>query len=54
MYSGSERSLLEATLFNLRYDMDCIGQAAELHAELAAMTDADLENALNVFLTDMY
>ena len=51
--SKSERAMLETTLCNLRYDMDCIGQAAEMQAELTAMTDAELEQTLNRFLADM-
>ena len=51
--SKTERAMLETTLYNLRYDMDCIGQAEEMRAELAAMTDAELERTLNCFLADM-
>lgn len=50
--SARNRSLLEATLFNLRYDMDCIGEAEEMYAELAAMSDAELERVLNEFLSN--
>lgn len=42
--------MLESTLYNLRYDMDCIGQDAEMRAELYAMTDAELEGAINNFI----
>lgn len=48
--SVTERAMLESTLFNLRYDMDCIGQDAEMWAELSAMTDAELERAINSFM----
>ena len=48
--SKSERAMLESTLFNLRYDMDCIGQAAEMRVELSAMTDSELETAINDYL----
>lgn len=51
--TATERAILESTLFNLRYDMDCIGQSAEMRAELSAMTDAELENVLNGFLADL-
>ena len=51
--STTERKMLETTLYNLRYDMDCIGQSAEIWAELSAMTDAELENVLNCFLADL-
>ena len=45
-----ERAMLESTLFNLRYDMDCIGLDDEMRAELSAMTDAELEGAINRFM----
>lgn len=48
--SSTERAMLESTLFNLRYDMDCIGQDAEMWAELSAMTDAEFERAINNFM----
>lgn len=48
--SATERAMLESTLFNLRYDMDCIGQDVEMWAELSAMTDAELEGAINNFM----
>ena len=51
--SATERAMLEATLFNLRYDMDCIGQTAEMRAELAAMTDSELETTLSNFMAEM-
>jgi len=51
--TAAERAILESTLFNLRYDMDCIGQSAEMQAELSAMTDAELESVLNGFLADL-
>ena len=48
--SKAERAMLESTLFNLRYDMDCIGQDAEMRAELSAMSDKELEAAINDYL----
>lgn len=48
--SATERAMLESTLFNLRYDMDCFGQDAEMWAELSTMTDAELERAINSFM----
>lgn len=51
--SKAERATLEATLYNLRYDMDCIGQSAEMWTELSKMNDAELETTLNLFLADM-
>ena len=49
----AERAILESTLFNLRYDMDCIGQDAEMREDLSSMTDAELEGTLNSFLADL-
>ena len=51
--SATNRSLLEQTLFNLRYDMDCIGQDAEMWAEIAALSDDDLETVLSDLLAEM-
>ena len=48
--TATERAMLESTLFNLRYDMDCIGLDDEMWAELSAMTDAELEGAINNFM----
>ena len=48
--SKTERAMLESTLYNLRYDMDCIGQASEIWAELSAMTDSELEATINEYL----
>ena len=48
--SKTERAKLESTLYNLRCDMDCIGLEAEMIAELSAMTDSELESAINSFL----
>ena len=48
--SATERAMLESTLYNLRYDMDCIGLDDEMWAELSAMTDAELEGAINRFM----
>lgn len=51
--TATERAMLESTLFNLRYDTDCIGRAAEMRTELSAMSNAELETALNDFIADM-
>lgn len=51
--SAKNRELLEKTIYNLRYDMDCIGDEVEMYAELAAMSDADLEKVLNDLLSDL-
>ena len=41
------------TLFNLRYDMDCIGCDAEMREELNAMSITELENLISGFLEEM-
>lgn len=51
--SARNRELLEKTIYNLRFDMDCIGDEVEMYEELAAMSDADLENVLNDLLSDL-
>lgn len=48
--SKTERAMLEATLFNLVYDMDCIGLDAEMWESLAAMSDSELETVINDYL----
>lgn len=51
--SKQNRAMLEQTLLNLRFDMDCIGKEAEMYRELAAMTDPELEQILNELLAEM-
>jgi hypothetical protein len=51
--SAGERAMLESTLFNLRYDMDCIGEDAAMRNELAAMSDTELERTINSFIARM-
>ena len=51
--SARNRELLEKTIYNLRFDMDCIGDEVEMFAELAAMSDADLEKVLNDLLSNL-
>lgn len=46
-----ERTMLERTLFNLRYDTDYAGQETEMISELSSMTDSDLEMAINAFVS---
>lgn len=48
--SKTERAMLEATFFNLVYDMDCIGLDTEMWEDLAAMSDRELEAAINDYL----
>lgn len=51
--SAANRKMLESTLFNLRYDMDCIGCELEMWAEISAMSDDDLEVVLSDLLAEM-
>ena len=51
--SAQNRRLLEATLFNLRYDMDCIGDELEMYSDLETMSDDELENILNEMLSNL-
>ena len=45
------RAMLEQTLFNLRYDMDCIGE--DLAAEIAALNDSELVRLINDCLEEV-
>lgn len=45
------RAMLEQTLYNLRYDMDCIGE--DIAAELAALSIADLEQLITEYLEEV-
>ena len=45
--SRENRRMLEATLFNLRYDMDCIGEAEVLADEISRLSDEELETLIN-------
>lgn len=47
------REMLMQTLYNLRYDMDCIGCEEELYEELGAMSITELENLISSFLDEM-
>lgn len=49
--SAKNRILLEKILYDMRYDMDCIGEEADLFAEIAAMTDEQIEAALDDLTT---
>lgn len=46
-----QRRLLEQTLYNLRYDMDCIGE--DLAGEIAALTDRELESLINEYIEEV-
>ena len=45
-----QRAMLEKTLYNLRFDMDCIGE--DLPAEIAALSDAELEQLITEYLAE--
>ena len=45
-----QRAMLEKTLYNLRFDMDCIGE--DLPAEIAALRDAELERLITEYLAE--
>lgn len=44
------RALLEDTLFNLIYDMDHIGEEADIREGLAVLSDLELETLINDYL----
>lgn len=48
--SAQERLVLESTLYNLRYDMDCIGE--DIWSEIAAISDLDLEKIINEYMEE--
>lgn len=48
--SAQERSMLESTLYNLSYDMDCIGE--DVWSEIAAISDQDLESLINEYVEE--
>ena len=50
---GEYRGMIEQTLFNLRYDMDCIGQDAEMWEQLHSLTDEELITVFNDFVGGM-
>lgn len=50
---GQYRGMIEQTLYNLRYDMDCIGAEAEIWEELHSLTDEDLITVFNDFVGGM-
>lgn len=41
------RRMLETTLYNLRYDMDCIGEGEILFEEIRELSDDELIRLLN-------
>lgn len=48
--SMQERTMLETTLYNLSYDMDCIGE--DVWSEIAATSDKDLEAIINEYMEE--
>lgn len=48
--SAKIKSLLESALFSLTYAQNCKGEEAEMFAELAAMSDAEIENIVSALL----
>ena len=46
-----QRAMLEKTLYNLRFDMDCIGE--DLPAEIAALSDAEIERLITEYLQEV-
>lgn len=47
------RNMLIQTLWNLRFDMDCIGEDYDPYEETAGLTISDLENLISDFLETM-
>jgi len=50
---GQHREMIEATLLNLRFDMDCIGESDKMWEQLHSMTDDELIRVFNEFVEDM-
>ena len=53
MYTPQQRTMLETTLYNLTYDMDCIGCESEIHDAISRLSDAELESVINDYLANM-
>ena len=47
----AQRAMLEATLYNLCFDMDSIGNEAEDFELIAALSDSELEENINEWLS---
>lgn len=47
------RNELEKLLFDMRFDMDCIGCEAEMWEELETMSTAELSAAIMDYLEDL-
>lgn len=44
-----KRAELETALFNLRYDMDCIGEEIDISEELKNLSDEELQKLINEY-----
>lgn len=50
---GQYREMIEATLFNLAFDMEHIGHGDDMREELRRMSDDELITVFNVFVGGM-
>lgn len=50
---GQYRGMIEATLFNLAFDMEHIGHGEDMRQELRSMTDEELITVFNEFVEGM-
>ena len=47
---GQHREMIEATLFNLAFDMEYIGHGEEMKEQIKKMTDEELIKVFNEFV----
>lgn len=50
---GQYRAMIEATLFNLAFDMEHIGHGDDMREELRSMSDDDLITVFNEYVEGM-
>ena len=50
---GQHREMIEATLFNLAFDMEYIGHGDEMKEQIKNMTDEELIRVFNEFVEGM-
>ena len=50
---GQHREMIEATLFNLAFDMEYIGHGDEVKEQIKSMTDEELIRVFNEFVEGM-
>ena len=50
---GQNRAMIEATLFNLAFDMEHIGHGDDMREELRSMSDDELIAVFNDFVEKM-